>query len=116
MAKAHRAHERRLVLWNAKLHQNGRIWECKAVDISAGGAKIRIDERLAINWWVVLVIEGLRSFSGEVRWQDESFAGIRFLQDDAVVGERLQRSCSLPTRCGELGLTQAKGGAAGAAQ
>jgi hypothetical protein len=89
MVKAHRAHERKSVSWNAKLHQDGCILDCKAVDVSAGGAKIRIDERLPINSWVVLSIDAVGNFPGEVRWQDKSFAGIRFLQDAAVVEERL---------------------------
>lgn len=89
-AKIPRAHQRKQVLWNTELHQEGRIWPCKAVDISPRGAKIRIDERLAVGSWVVLVIEDLGSFPGEVRWQDKSFTGIRFLQDAAAVGQRLQ--------------------------
>ena len=89
-AKIPRAHERKKVSWDAELHQEGRVWKCKAVDVSPGGAKIRIDERLPVHSWVVLVICGLGSFPGEVRWQDERFAGIRFLDDEATVRERLQ--------------------------
>ena len=89
-AKIPRAHQRKQVSWDTELHQEGRIWPCKAVDVSPGGAKIRIDERLAVGSWVVLVIEDLGSFPGEVRWQDESFAGIGFLQDAAAVEQRLQ--------------------------
>jgi len=64
--------------------------KCKAVDLSDGGAKIRINERLPINSWVALVVERLGIFPGEVRWQDESFAGIHFLQDPAIVEARLR--------------------------
>ena len=85
LARAHRAHERRMVWWNAKLHQDGRILDCKAVDVSNGGVKIRIDEPLAIDSGVVLKIGPVGSFPGEVRWQDENFAGIRFLHEATVV-------------------------------
>jgi hypothetical protein len=51
----------------------------------------QIDERLTIDSTVVLTIEGIGSFPGEVRWQNEDFAGIRFVEDAAVVEERLQR-------------------------
>jgi hypothetical protein len=87
-----RAHERKRVLWNATLHQNGCIWECKAIEISPGGVRIRIDERLTINSKVVLTIERLGNFPGEVRWQDEDFAGIGFLEGAGVVQARLRGS------------------------
>jgi PilZ domain len=91
LARAHRAHERRLVSWNARLRQDARILDCKAVDVSNGGVRIRINEPLVINSWVVLTIDPVGSFPGEVRWQDERFAGIRFLHDAAVVEGRLQQ-------------------------
>jgi predicted LPLAT superfamily acyltransferase len=90
MARAHRAHERRRVSWDATLHQDGRMMNCKVVDLSDGGAKIRIDQRLASNSWVALVVERLGIFPGEVRWQDERFAGICFMQDPAIVEARLR--------------------------
>jgi PilZ domain len=89
IAKIPRAYKRKRVLWDAKLRQDDRIFECEAFHISPGGAKIRIDEQLAINSKVVLTISRLGSFPGEVRWQNENFAGIRFLEDAAVVERRL---------------------------
>ena len=91
-AKIPRAHERKRVLWDVALNQNGRIWKCTAFDISAGGIKIRIAEPLAINSRVVIAIDGAGNFPGEVRWQDRGLAGIRFLEDAAVAEERLQRT------------------------
>ena len=64
--------------------------DCRVIDLSDGGAKIRVKERLAINSWVALVVQRLGIFPGEVRWQDESFAGICFLQDPAIVEARLR--------------------------
>ena len=86
-----RAHERERVLWDVMLNQNGRIWKCNAFDISTGGIKIRIAEPLAINTRVVVAIDRAGNFPGEVRWQDKGLAGIAFLEDAAVVEERLQR-------------------------
>jgi hypothetical protein len=96
---APREYERKPVLWNAKLHQDGRIWKCKAVDISPGGAKVRIDERLTINSWVLLTVDHVGSFPGEVRWQNDNVAGIRFLEDAAVVEERLSKHSLGSARC-----------------
>jgi PilZ domain len=87
-----RKHERKRVLWDASLQQDGRTWECKAVEISPGGARIRIGERLTLNSQVTLRIERFGNFPGEVRWQDEDFAGIDFLEDAGVVQARLRGS------------------------
>jgi|Tabmets5t2r1_1033131.scaffolds.fasta_scaffold354429_1 PilZ domain len=87
-----RAHKRHLVSWDATLHQDGRPWECKVVDVSPGGATIRIAERLTIDSRVTLTIDRRGDFPGEVRWQDENFAGLRFLEDVAVVRARLRGS------------------------
>jgi hypothetical protein len=90
MARAHRAHERRRVSWDATLHQDGRMMNCKVVDLSDGGAKIRIQERLASHSCVALIVQPLGIFPGEVRWQDDRFAGICFLQDPVIVESRLR--------------------------
>ena len=90
-AKTPRAHDRKRVLWDVMLNQNGRIWKCTAFDVSPGGIKIRIAEPLAINSRVVIAIDRAGNFPGEIRWQDKGLAGIRFLEDTAVVDERLQR-------------------------
>lgn len=86
-----RAHERKLVRLDVMLNHNCRLWKCTAFDISPGGIKIRIAEPLAINSRVVLAIDGAGNFPGEVRWRNRGLAGIRFLDDAAVVEERLQR-------------------------
>ena len=86
-----RAHERKRVLWDVMLNQNGRMWKCTAFDISPGGIKIRIAQPLPINSRVVIAIDRAGNFPGEVRWQDRGLAGIGFLEDAAVVEERLQR-------------------------
>jgi PilZ domain len=92
VAKEIRAHKRKRVSWDATLQQGGLAWACKVVDVSPGGAKIRIDERLTINSQVMLTIDRLGNFPGEVRWEDEDFAGIRFLEDPGVVQARLRGS------------------------
>ena len=90
-AEISRAHERKRVLWEVMVNQNGRMWKCTAFDISPGGVKIRIAQPLAINSRVVIAIDRAGNFPGEVRWQDKGLAGIQFLEDAAVVEERLQR-------------------------
>ena len=64
--------------------------------ISAGGARIRIRERFEINSTVVLMIERLGAFPGEIRWQRGNYAGIRFLKDAQVVEKRLRAALPDP--------------------
>ena len=75
-----RASQRKRVLWDARLRENDRTLECAACDISTGGVKVRIRERLTVPSKVVLTIDRLGSFPGEIRWQNDNYAGIRFLE------------------------------------
>ena len=83
---------RKRVLWSATLHANDRSLACAACDISKGGARIRVAERLAVNSKVVLTIDRLGSFLGEIRWQRENYAAIRFLEEGSTIEELLHRA------------------------
>jgi PilZ domain len=72
----------------------GRVLECLTLHITAGGARIRISERFEINSTVVLVVDRLGAFPGEVRWQEGDYAGVSFLEDAQTVERRL--SAALP--------------------
>src|SRR5262245_46786250 len=85
-----RVSRRKPVLWSAKLHRDGRVLECLTLHISAGGARIRISERFEVHSTVVLVIDRLGAFPGEIRWQEGDYAGVSFLEDAQTVEERLR--------------------------
>jgi len=85
-----RLHERRRVLWAIRLQQGDRVVQGEAVDVSAWGAKVRIAERFQINSTVVLTIGRLGSFRGEIRWQDDRYAGIAFTEEAKVIEDRLR--------------------------
>ena len=85
-----RVSRRKPVLWSAKLHRDGRVLECLTLHISAGGARIRISERFEINSTVVLVIDRLGAFPGEIRWQEGDHAGVSFMEDAQTVEKRLR--------------------------
>src|SRR5262245_16167729 len=59
-----RAARRKPVLWSGRLHRDGRVMECQTIHISAGGARIRISERFAINSTVLLVVDRVGAFPG----------------------------------------------------
>jgi PilZ domain len=65
-----RVRRRKPVLWSATLHRDGRVLECPTLHISAGGARIRTSDRFEINSTVVLVIDRVGAFPGEIRWQE----------------------------------------------
>jgi hypothetical protein len=85
-----RLHERRRVLWAIRLQQGDRVAQGEAVDVSAWGAKVRIAERFELNSTVVLTIGRLGSFRGEIRWQDDRYAGIAFAEKANAVEDRLR--------------------------
>ena len=74
------------------MHENNRSLACAACDISTGGAKIRIGERLTLNSKVLLTIDRVGSFLGEIRWQRENYAAIRFLEEASTIEELLHRA------------------------
>ena len=84
------------MLWSARLHRDGRVLECPTLHISAGGARIRISQRFEINSTVVLVIDRVGAFPGEIRWQRGNYVGIRFMEDAQIVEERLRTAISDP--------------------
>jgi hypothetical protein len=92
-----RTYKRKPVLWSARLHRDGRVLECAVLHISAGGARIRIHQRFDIDSTVVLMIDRLGTFPGEIRWQRGTYAGIRFLEDAQVVEKRLSAALPDPT-------------------
>ena len=50
----------------------------------------QISERFEINSTVVLVIDRVGAFPGEIRWQEGEYAGIRFMEDAQTVEKRLR--------------------------
>jgi hypothetical protein len=94
MIQVPRAHERRRVLWSIQLQQGKRVFQGEAIDVSARGAKVRVTERFQINSEVVLTLAGLGSFRGQIRWQDERYAGIEFAEKANAIEDRLRGRAS----------------------
>jgi hypothetical protein len=88
---------RKRILWSATLHDNDRSLDCAACDISAGGAKIHIGERLTVNSKVLLTIDRIGSFPGEVRWQRDDYAAIRFLEEASTIEKLLRAAAPAPS-------------------
>ncbi len=82
-----REHERKDVLFAARLYVGDDGMDCEIVNISFGGAQVRVGKTLNNGDMVVLEIEPFGSFNMEVRWSDGKDTGVRFDDDPAKVAE-----------------------------
>jgi hypothetical protein len=86
-----REHERRDVLVEARI-MDGAVWHnCRIINISVGGAKLRIAGRFHQGEMVRLQIASFGVFSGVVSWQRSEEIGVKFTHDpfemaDVVMG------------------------------
>ncbi|MGH6945353.1 MAG: PilZ domain-containing protein [Geminicoccaceae bacterium] len=81
---------RKSVIWNARLRRDGSIFACEVFDVSSEGAKARIVHAPPIDATVVLEIDRLGMFCGEIRWRTANQIGIRFLESASSIEARLR--------------------------
>jgi hypothetical protein len=82
-----RQHDRKDVLFAARLQDGDTDVGCEITNISFGGAQIRSRKTLARGKVVVLDIDPFGKFEVEVRWVDGGDVGVKFKDDPAKVGE-----------------------------
>jgi hypothetical protein len=61
--------------------------DCEIVNISIGGAQIRVRRTLTRGQIIVLDIDPFGTFETEVRWYDDGDVGVKFKGDQAKVSE-----------------------------
>ncbi|HZT51963.1 MAG TPA: PilZ domain-containing protein [Stellaceae bacterium] len=84
-AAGRRRSRRKPVMWAARLETEAGDHDCVAFDISAGGAKLRLEARVALNRSVVLVLERFGPLQAETVWRRGTTLGLRFVdRPDAV--------------------------------
>jgi hypothetical protein len=83
----HRQHERKDVLFGARLIAGETNVDCEITNISFGGAQIRLRKTLGRGQIATLDIDPFGKFQIEVRWFDSGEAGVRFKDDPAKVSE-----------------------------
>jgi hypothetical protein len=91
-----RLDSRRTVVWNGRLHRDGVVLEYEIFNVSAEGAKARLAVHMAVNATVVLEIDRLGMFAGEIRWRTANEIGIRFLESAGKMEERLRGKDEAP--------------------
>ena len=91
-----RLDSRTKVIWSGRLHRDGVVLECEIFDVSAEGAKARVAVHMAVKATVVLEIDRLGMFAGEIRWRTANQIGIRFLESAGTTQERLRGTGEAP--------------------
>jgi hypothetical protein len=80
---------RKKVIWRGRLYRDGSVLECEIFDVSAEGAKARLAGDLPVNATIVLEIDRLGMFPGEIRWHTANEVGVQFLESAGAIRERL---------------------------
>ncbi len=90
LAKRHdrQKHPRHSTLCPGKLIAEGQEVDCKVLDISVGGAKIRVAHPMERNAPVCVKILGVGEFSGRVAWCNGTTLGVEF-QDELTEFARI---------------------------
>jgi hypothetical protein len=76
---------RRLVLLSGAIYIDNRAIECRVLDISAGGAHIRVDEPFDHEIQFPLMIYRFGEFPSEVAWEKDTDLGIVFIDDPSDI-------------------------------
>jgi hypothetical protein len=80
-----RRHERQSGLWSAELETtSGQRLDCMLFDISAGGARLRLDEPVAVGEILTLVSRRFGTRGARIAWIAPRQAGLCFLSEVGV--------------------------------
>ncbi len=80
-----RQHERSSLLYSCSIYDGENTVDCVIKDISASGARLMVEKRIAAEQEFVLDIDGVGLFPSRIVWQSDDHAGIRFLSDTSLV-------------------------------
>ena len=80
-----RQHPQRLVLMSGAVYVDNRPIECRVLDVSAGGARLRVDQEFEHEQRFPLMIYRFGEFPVEVAWERDSDLGIAFIEDPAEI-------------------------------
>ena len=82
-----RAHERKDVLFAANLLIGDNKVACEIINISFGGAQVRVSRSFKSGDKMTLEIDPFGSYDMEVRWCRKPDTGLKFNDDQAKVAE-----------------------------
>lgn len=87
---------RTAVLWSGKIAAEGAEASCVVLNLSAGGAKVRVSDQAGFGDDITVTVGRFGDFCGKIVWKARDLLGISFTTDAAEVRERL--GATLP-RC-----------------
>jgi hypothetical protein len=80
-----RRHERSALLYSGSLHKPDGNVDCVIKDISASGARLVMERRIAESGDCILDIDGVGLIPSRVVWQSDDHAGVQFLSDPGTI-------------------------------
>jgi hypothetical protein len=91
--KTLRRHPRSAVFWSGAIQAGRESIDCIVLNMSPGGAKVKLLKRFAGDGSpVVLHIDRLGGYAGEVVWSEGELIGLRFLKDPQLIAADIERA------------------------
>jgi hypothetical protein len=98
-ARSLRGHTRSAVFWSGALQAGRQNVECIVLNMSPGGAKIRLLKRFVSDGSpVILHIDRLGGYTSEVVWLEGNSMGLRFLKDPKQIAVEIEQGLRKPTQ------------------
>lgn len=82
-----RQHERKAVEFDVRVRIGDHEVPGRIVDISAGGARLELDEPIRENPNIVLTLGRLGDYEGKVVWAYDLTVGLKFTEDPMVMAD-----------------------------
>lgn len=76
-----RKNTREKILTKAEILAEGDWYDCRLLDISAGGAKLQLDRHIDRGLAVILQIGKFGQFNATIAWQQSGELGVKFNHD-----------------------------------
>lgn len=86
---------RKHVLWSAQVEVEERLISCAVLDVSLGGARVRLDDGALPQGPLAIAVSRFGTFQAEVVWTQERVAGLRFLEPVDRVADTIGRRVPL---------------------
>ena len=86
---------RKRVLWSAQVDAEEQPIRCAVLDVSLGGARVRLDEGWLPRGPLAISVSRFGRFQAEVVWTRDSVSGLRFLEPLERVADTIGRRLPL---------------------
>jgi PilZ domain-containing protein len=87
---------RKRVLWSGQVEALSRLIDCAVLDISLGGARVRMDDDSELpKGPLAIAVSRFGTFQAEVVWTKDRMSGLRFLESTERVADTIGRQLPL---------------------